>query len=86
MDFINAQLGIGFSVPIIMLNHALDIRDIGYIIATSGILTPNFDQKTGTLLILACLDSCYKSDILAGSLFTQSGRLGQYISHSSVCF
>ncbi|KHN99695.1 LrgB-like protein [Metarhizium album ARSEF 1941] len=37
VDFINAQLGIGFSVPIIMLNHVLGIRDIGYIIATSAI-------------------------------------------------
>ncbi|KJK78544.1 hypothetical protein H634G_06242 [Metarhizium anisopliae BRIP 53293] len=37
VDFINAQLGIGFSVPIILLNHVLGIRDIGYIIATSAI-------------------------------------------------
>jgi hypothetical protein len=36
VDFINAQLGVGFSVPIIMLNHVLGIRDIGYIIAASG--------------------------------------------------
>ncbi|OAA50405.1 LrgB-like protein [Metarhizium rileyi] len=37
VDFINGQLGIGFSVPIIMLNHVLGVRDIGYIIAVSAI-------------------------------------------------
>jgi hypothetical protein len=41
VDFINAQLGVGFSVPIIMLNHVLGIRDVGYIIATSGTLCLN---------------------------------------------
>ncbi|KAG5981928.1 hypothetical protein E4U55_002489 [Claviceps digitariae] len=37
VDFINAQLGVGFSVPIIMLDHMLSMRDIGYIVATSAI-------------------------------------------------
>lgn len=36
VDFINAQLGVGFSVPIIMLDHMLSMRDIGYVVATSG--------------------------------------------------
>ena len=36
VDFINANLGVGFTVPIIMLKHVLGIRDIGYIAATSG--------------------------------------------------
>ncbi|KAG6015166.1 hypothetical protein E4U54_004084 [Claviceps lovelessii] len=37
VDFLNAQLGVGFSIPIIMLDHMLSMRDIGYIVATSAI-------------------------------------------------
>lgn len=48
VDFINAQLGIGFSVPIILLNHVLGIWDIGYIIATSG----EFPPPTGETAVL----------------------------------
>ncbi|KAG5927800.1 hypothetical protein E4U42_001769 [Claviceps africana] len=37
VDVLNAQLGVGFSIPIIMLDHMLSLRDIGYIVATSAI-------------------------------------------------
>ncbi|KAG6008630.1 hypothetical protein E4U21_004270 [Claviceps maximensis] len=37
VDYLNAQLGVGFSIPIIMLDHMLSMRDIGYIVATSAI-------------------------------------------------
>ncbi|KAK9435732.1 LrgB-like protein [Metarhizium brunneum] len=62
VDFINAQLGIGFSVPIILLNHVLGIRDIGYIIATSAITnvaswTLVFLLSLSGLLLLTTLQS-----------------------------
>ncbi|GAB0134710.1 hypothetical protein EsDP_00003068 [Epichloe bromicola] len=49
VDFINAQLGVGFSVPIIMLDHMLSMRDVGYIVATS--VVTNVVSWTGVFFL-----------------------------------
>ncbi|KAG6038596.1 hypothetical protein E4U41_004018 [Claviceps citrina] len=49
VDFLNAQLGVGFSVPIIMLDHMLSMRDVGYIVATSAVT--NLVSWTGVFFL-----------------------------------
>ncbi|KAH0598491.1 hypothetical protein MHUMG1_03790 [Metarhizium humberi] len=77
VDFINAQLGIGFSVPIILLNHVLGIRDIGYIIATSASWTLVFLLSLSGLLLFTTLQS-YASKHVQGKKTKVSAFASRY--------
>ncbi|KAK2608818.1 hypothetical protein QQS21_002675 [Conoideocrella luteorostrata] len=95
VDFINAQLGVAFSVPIIMLNHVLGIRDIGYIVVTSAVTNILswaivFLLSLSGLLLLSTVQSytstqvrCYQSRSSISPQREQNDGAGPVMVHPS---